>query len=155
ELLIGSAWTAVSPPSTSPSRAHVAAAVDLRTGAAVLAGGQAGPDKPGVTVYDNATWFDPAADAVHDVALPLRAGRLTDAVAVARANVSSKTTLGGVVLVGGRDQQGAVLAQISGLIWGPSAAGGLDFVDDGTFNGPQWKLPSPRAHHVALRAVDD
>src|SRR5207248_8536807 len=48
ELLIGSAWTALSPPLTSPSRAHVAAAVDLRTGAAVLAGGQAGPDKPGV-----------------------------------------------------------------------------------------------------------
>ncbi len=155
ELLLGSTWTELTPPLSIPSRAHVAAAVDLRTGAAVLAGGQAGPDRPGVTVYDTLTWFDPAAAAVNEASQPLRKGQLTDAVAVARGNVAGSSTLGGIVLVGGRDGAGNVLDQISGVIWGPSPAGGLDFVDDTTFSGAQWKLPSPRAHHVALRTADD
>ena len=87
--------------------------------------------------------------------MPLRAGQLTDAVAVARANLAGQTPRGGIVLVGGRDGSGDVSAQISGLIWGPSPTSSLDFVDDATFQAAAFKLPSPRAHHVALRTVDD
>src|SRR5205807_9346391 len=90
ELLVGSAWTQVEVPATTPARDHVAAAVDLRTGAAVLAGGQSGPDSSGVAVYDTVSWFDPATGAIHDAAEPLRSGALTDAVAVPRANNATK-----------------------------------------------------------------
>jgi hypothetical protein len=82
-------------------------------------------------------------------------GPLSDAAAVARANLSAGSQLGGIVLVGGRDQSGNTLAQISGLIWGASATSSLDFVDDPTFKASAFKLPTPRAHHVALRTVDD
>ena len=155
EILVGSAWSEWTPPVTSPSRDHVAAAVDLRTGAAVLAGGQAGPDKPGVSVYGTVSWFDPVKGSLQDAAAPLRAGLLTDAVAVARTNDSSRSRLGGVVLIGGRDGNGNVLAQVSGVIWGNAPGGSLDFIDDATFSGSQWTLPSPRAHHAALRMSDD
>ena len=153
ELFANGLWTELLP--ASAARTHAAAAVDLKTGSALLAGGQSGPDVPGVSVYPTVTYFDPATNSVQDAALPLRAGPLTDAVAVARANLSAGAQRGGVVLVGGRDANGKVLAQISGLIWGPAPAGNLDFVDDATFKAPAFVLPSPRAHHVALRTVDD
>src|SRR5262249_11690910 len=131
ELFAKGMWTELNP--SGPSRAHAASAVDLKTGAALIVGGQAGPDTPGGTVYDSVTYFDPATNTVKDASMPLRKGQITDAVAVARANLSGHTPLGGIVLVGGRDQNGALLDQISGLIWGPSPAGSLDFVDDATF----------------------
>ena len=155
ELFAKGIWTELTPTGTTPSRAHAASAVDLKTGAALVIGGQAGPDKPGVSVFNTVTYFDPATNSLKDAAMPLRAGLLTDAVAVARANLSGKTPLGGVVLVGGRDSNGNVLAQVSGLIWGPSPAGSLDFVDDATFKAAPFKLPTPRAHHVAVRTIDD
>jgi galactose oxidase-like protein len=153
DLFAKGLWTELTP--TGPARAHPATAVDLKTGSAVIAGGQAGPDVPGVSVYDTVTYFDPATNASKDAALTLRVGPLTDAVAVARANLQGNTAMGGIVLVGGRDANGNVLAQISGLIWGPSPASSLDFVDDATFKAKAFTLPSPRAHHVALRTVDD
>ncbi|HUJ26702.1 MAG TPA: kelch repeat-containing protein, partial [Myxococcales bacterium] len=155
EILVGSDWSQWTPEVSSPSRDHVAAAVDLRTGAAVLAGGQAGPDKPGVSVYGTLSWFDPVKGSLQDAAAPLRAGLLTDAVAVARTNDSTHATLGGVVLVGGRDGSGNVLSQVSGVVWGSAPGGSLDFIDDATFIGSQWMLPSPRTHHAALRMPDD
>src|SRR5213075_3072453 len=103
------AWTELSPAGTTQSRAHAASAVDLKTGAALLIGGQAGPDKPGVQVFNTVTYFDPATNSVKDAAMPLRVGPLTDAVAVARANRSGQTPLGGVVLAGGRDSTGTVV----------------------------------------------
>ena len=148
ELFANGTWTELLP--TGPARTHAAAAVDLRTGSALVAGGQSGPDVPGVSVYRTVSYFDPATNTIHDAAAPLTAGPLTDAVAVARGNRASGTQRGGVVLVGGRDQNGKVLAQISGLVWS-----GLDFVDDPTFKAPAFVLPTPRAHHVALRTLDD
>lgn len=155
ELFAHDTWTELTPAGASPSRAHAAAAVDLKTGSAVIAGGQAGPDKPGVTVYNTVTFFDPATNSLKDAAMPLRVGQLTDAVAVPRANLSGGTSRGGIVLVGGRDGSGAVSSQISGLIWGPATTGTLDFIDDASFAAAAFKLPTPRAHHVALRTVDD
>jgi hypothetical protein len=154
ELFANGSWTQFAPGGGSPARTRAAAAVDLKTGAAVIAGGQAGP-KSGASVYQSVTYFDPATNSLKDAALPLRVGPLSDAVAVARANLSAGSQLGGIVLVGGRDQNGSTLAQISGLIWGPSPTSSLDFVDDPAFKAPAFKLPSPRAHHVALRTVDD
>ncbi len=154
ELFANGNWIEVQPGS-NPARTQAAAAVDLRTGAAVFAGGQAGPDHPGVTRYSSVSWFDPATNILRESALPLRVGPLSDAVAVARGNLSSGTQLGGIVLVGGRDQGGNTLSQISGVIWGPSPTASLDYIDDTTYADPVFKLPAPRAHHVALRTVDD
>src|SRR5207302_2852833 len=98
ELFAKGIWTELNP--SGPSRAHAASAVDLKTGAALIIGGQAGPDTPGVTVYDSVTWFDPAKNQLQDSSMPLRGGQLTDAIAVARANLSGHTPQGGVVLVG-------------------------------------------------------
>lgn len=155
ELFANGIWTQYTPASGSPARAHAATAVDLKTGAAVIAGGQAGPDKSGVNVYASVTYFDPATNTLKDATTPLRVGPLTDAVAVARANLVAGSQLGGIVLVGGRDQAGNTLAQISGLIWGPASSSSLDFVDDPTFKAAAFQLPTPRAHHVALRTLDD
>ena len=153
ELFANGVWTELTP--ASSARTHAATAVDLTTGSALVAGGQSGPDVPGVSVYPTVTYFDPATNAVKDAAMPLRAGPLTDAVAVARKSLSAGTQRGSVVLVGGRDPNGKVLAQISGLVWGPAKTGSLDFVDDGTFTAPAFVLPTPRAHHVALRTMDE
>ena len=151
ELWLGGVWSTVVPPAASPSREHQAAAVDLKTGFALLVGGQNGPDATGVPVYDTATYYQPSGNAVKDVAERLRAGPLTDAVAVAHANLRFGLTRGGVVIVGGRDANGAVSSQISGLQWSDSAN---DFVDDPDLRTLP-PLPSPRAHHFAVRLRDD
>ena len=150
ELFARGTWLQVVPPSRTPSRSHLASAVDLHTGAVVFAGGQNGPDKPGVEVYDTASFYDPAANAVKNVAAPLRAHGLSDAVAVARANLHGANSRGGVVLVGGRDSTGTASAQLSGLIWNDTAQ---DYVDDPDLR--DLKLSSPRAHHIAVRMRDD
>lgn len=151
ELWLGGAWSMVVPPRASPSREHQAAAVDLRTGFAVLAGGQSGPDTSGVSVYDTATYYQPSSNTVTEVAQKLRVGPLTDAVAVAHANLRNGVALGGIVLVGGRDGSGSVSSEVSGLVWSDSKN---DFVED-TYLSTLPRLPSPRAHHIAVRMRDD
>jgi hypothetical protein len=145
EVWSGAAWTQVSG-GASPAREHHASAVDLKKGYAVLAGGQAGPDKVGVQVYDTASYFD--LSQMRDAVRPLRMGALADAVAVARAKPR-----GGVMLVGGHDASGTVLPQISGLIWSDDFG---DYADDTVYRDTtKFVLPSPRAHHVALLLNDD
>lgn len=150
EMYLNGAWTQVVPPASSPAREHQAAAVDLKTGSVLLAGGQTGPDSGTPTMLDTATFFAPSSGAVADVAQKLRAGPLTDAVAVARDNLRNGLKLGGVGLIGGRDGAGKVSTQISGLVFSESAN---DFVDDPAFRN--LTLPSPRAHHIAARMRDD
>lgn len=156
ELFMNGAWSIVTPPVVSPAREHQATAVDLKTGYVVLAGGQGTPDSSGVQPYDTVSFFDPSSGAVRDVAQRLHSGPLTDAVAVARANAQHGAALGGVVLIGGRDGTGAVTSQISGLVFSPSAN---DYVEDPTYRADQAPtlahLPSPRAHHIAVRMRDD
>jgi hypothetical protein len=144
EVYSGDKWTQISP-GTSPAREHHASAVDLKKGYVVIAGGQAGPDKVGVQVYDTASYFD--LSLMNEVARPLRAGPLSDAVAVSRAKPR-----GGVMLVGGHDANGKVLAQISGLIWSDQYG---EYVDDTIYRDAKFTLPSGRAHHVALALKDD
>ncbi len=151
ELYLNGVWTQVVPPSASPAREHQAAAVDLKTGSVLLAGGQSGPDSASPSVLDTATVFSPSSGAVTDVAQHLRAGPLTDAVAVARDNAQNGRKLGGVALIGGRDATGKVLTQVSGLVFSDSAN---DFVDDPAYRTLP-ALPSPRAHHIAARMRDD
>ena len=150
ELYLNGAWSQVLAPASSPAREHQAAAVDLRTGSVVLAGGQSGPDSSNPAVLDTATVFAPSTGAVTDVAQHLRAGPLTDAVAVARDNLRNGLKLGGLALIGGRDATGKVSTQLSGLVFSESAN---DFVDDPAYR--LLALPSPRAHHVAARMRDD
>jgi len=152
ELFSGGAFTALQPAATSPAREHQAAAVDLKTGSAVFVGGQSGSDAaPGVTVYDTATWFEPRSGQIHDAALHLRAGSVTDAVAVARANKQGMAALGGLLLVGGRDAQLQASNQLSGLIFSDSAQ---DYVDDPALQSLH--LPRPLVLHAAVRRpVDD
>jgi hypothetical protein len=142
------AWADVS--SNSTARAHFAAGVDLKTGNAILAGGQAGRDVAGVQVYDSVTYFNPADGSVHDVTQKLRGGPLADAVGVPHANRKRGVQFGGLALIGGRDALGVVSNQISGVLWDESAG---DYVDDADFRS--MVLPSPRAHHVAVRMPDD
>lgn len=153
ELFENQTWSAVSNQSTL-ARAHLASGVDLKTGNAVLAGGQAGRDVAGVQVYDTVTYFNPQDSSVHEVIQHLRFGPLADAAGVALSNKKNGISYGGLALVGGRDSQGKVVAQVSGLIWNETANGGKgDYVDDPAFRS--LSLPSPRAHHVAVRMPDD
>ena len=150
ELYLDGAWSQVLPPAASPAREHQAAAVDLKTGSVLLAGGQGGPDSTSPGALDTASVFSPGSGAITDVTQRLRAGPLTDAVAVARDNLRNGLKLGGVALVGGRDATGKVLTQLSGLVFSDSAN---DFVDDPAYR--TLALPSPRAHHIAARLRDD
>jgi hypothetical protein len=146
EVYSNGKWTSASAGST-PAREHHASAVDQKKGYAVLAGGQAGPDKIGVQVYSSVSYYDPTSTAVKDVVRPLRYGALGDAVAVARAKPR-----GGILLLGGHDADGKVLPQISGLIWSDEYG---DYIDDTVYRDARFTLPSPRAHHVALLLKDD
>jgi hypothetical protein len=150
DLFVQGSWTKVVPPAGTPSRSHHGSAVDLATGYVVLLGGQAGPDTGSPEVFNTATFYDPGANLVKDVNAPLRSGRVTEGVAVARANIRSNHQRGGVALVGGRDNNGNVLDQISGLFYLESAH---DYVDDDVYR--DLKLPTGRAHHVAVRMRDD
>ncbi len=154
ELFTGSDWTTIDPASTSPAREHQAAAVDLRTGYALLVGGQTGPDAgQAPTVLASLSYYDPQNGAVKD-SLTQLARPLTDAVAVPRMNsVRGGPVQGGVVLVGGRDGALAPSKQISGLIWRDTAS---DFQNDPNFStGAVSSLPTPRVKHTAVRLLDD
>ena len=150
ELYSSSGWSTIQPSSSSQAREHQAAAVDARTGYALLAGGQSGPDSgQAPTVLTSLSYYDPQSGAVKDSAT-LLPKPLTDAVAVARVNsVRSGPSQGGVVLVGGRDGTLHPSNQISGLIWRDTSN---DFWNDSTFaTGPVSVLPTPRVKHVAVR----
>ena len=152
DLFENGAWMSPALPALpeSPAREHAAAAVDLKTGDVVIAGGQSGPDGSGPTVFDSVSWFDPQQQIVHDAGARL-VGRLTDAVAVPRINQPrGGAQLGGIVLVGGRDATGAALAQVSGLVFSEAQH---DYVLDGSLGG--LVLPSPRVKHGAVRLLDD
>src|SRR5207237_6430460 len=124
-------WRTVQPTPATPAREHQAAAVDPRTGYALMAGGQSGPDARGPTVFDSASYYDPASGSVRDVGTRLAVGALTDAVAVPRQNKARNGPVqGGVVLVGGRDRSLQPSKQISGLLWRDTAD---DFVNDPAF----------------------
>jgi hypothetical protein len=146
EVFANGSWTQASA-GASPAREHQASAVDLRKGYALLAGGEAGPERAGVQVYSSASYYDPASSAVREVARPLRYGPLADAVAVSRARPR-----GGVMLLGGHDADGNVLPQISGLLWSDEFG---DYLDDTLYRDAKFVLPSPRAHHVAVALKND
>ena len=154
ELFASGLWRTVQPAPATPAREHQAAAVDLRTGYALVVGGQSGPDSRGPAVFDTASYYDPMTGAVRDVATHLGGGAVTDAVAVPRLNkVANGPAQGGIVLVGGRDRNLAVSKQISALLWRDTAN---DFVNDAVFAVPELSsLPTPRANHAALRLADD
>src|SRR5205085_4718359 len=78
ELFSSGFWKAIQPPSAAPAREHQAAAVDLRTGFALMAGGQSGADAAGPTVFDTAAYYDPQSGSVKTVSTRLSAGPITD-----------------------------------------------------------------------------
>ena len=158
ELFSGGVWTTVQPPPDSPAREHQAGAVDLKTGNAVFIGGQSGSDTASSnTIYDTVTWFEPRTSLIHEAALHLRAGPLTDTVAVARANVQG-TSPGGIVLIGGRDGSLKASTQLSRLVFSDAQ----DYRDDPIFFKPAppaspvpLVLNHPLVHHVAARMQDN
>lgn len=154
ELFASGLWRTVQPGAISPAREHQAAAVDLRTGYALMVGGQSGPDSRGPTVFDTASFYDPQSGAVREVGTHLSPGPITDAVAVPRLNKAANgPSQGGIVLVGGRDRNLAVTRAISGLLWRDTAN---DFVNDAAFSVAELsQLPTPRANHAAVRLSDD
>lgn len=151
ELFSGGLWSTVQLPAQTAAREHQAAAVDLKTGDALIVGGQSGSDAAnGVSFFSDAAYFEPRSGAVHAISSPLRAGPLTDAVAVARANVKQGVSIGGVVLVGGRNASGAS-TQLSGLFFEDVSA--RDYLDDADYR--HLALPRALVHHVAVRTRDD
>ncbi|MBS2021148.1 MAG: hypothetical protein JST92_01970 [Deltaproteobacteria bacterium] len=153
ELFNTNVWQQITPPGTSPTRTHQSAAVDLRKGFVVIAGGLSGPDVPGAVALDGVSWFDPQQTIVKDSSQPL-AAPLADAVAVARANKPvSGSARGGVVLVGGRDANGAASAQVSGVVFNDAQN---QYIPDATWEAPALNhLPSPRVRHVGARTKSD
>jgi hypothetical protein len=153
ELFAQGLWKAIALPAAFSARTHQSAAVDLKTGFVVIAGGLSGPDVPGATALSAVTWFDPRQNAAEDAAQGL-AAPLSDAVAVARANKpAGGEARGGVVLVGGRDGTGAASAQVSGVRYDYAKN---TYVPDDTWDLPALKrLPSPRVRHVAGRTRSD
>ena len=135
-------------------RERAAMALDVKTGYAVMAGGANGPDTaPSVTAYSAISYFNPAQDSIIEVDEPL-AQPLADAVAVSRQNVvAGGVVQGGIVLLGGVDQNGNATAQIAGLIFRDGTAGQLyyQYQDDRTYeSAPMNRLPTPRVHHAAV-----
>jgi hypothetical protein len=154
ELFDSGAFSTIQPANSSPAREHQAAALDVRTGFALMAGGQSGPDFSSTpTVLASAAYYDPQTGAVRDSATVLPKP-LTDAVAVPRVNkTSAGAPRGGVVLIGGRDQGLKPTAQVSGLIWLDTAN---DFANDPAFTQASLaQLPTPRYRHSAVALADD
>ena len=155
ELFSGGVWQILQPGTTSPSREHHAAVVDLKTGFAVFAGGLNGPDTAPVsaTVLDSVSYFDPRKGTVLDVDEPL-ALRLFDAAIVARSSVApGGQAQGGFVLLGGRTLTGDATNQISGMVFSPTrnVYGRDKLWEAATLSS----LPTPRVRHFAVRLIDD
>ena len=156
ELFSDGVWQApLLPGTTSPSREHHAAVVDLKTGFAVFAGGLNGPDTTPVsaTVLDSVSYFDPRKGTVLDVDEPL-ALRLFDAAIVARSNATpGGLPQGGFVLLGGRTLTGDATNQISGMVFNP--ARNVYSRDKLWEAATLSSLPAPRVRHFAVRLIDE
>ncbi len=156
ELYNNGQFSKIALPQSVQSRERAATVVDVKTGYAVLGGGANGPDVPGgsLTVFSSLAYFDPTQSAIIQAAQPLAQG-FADAVAVSRKNaaISGGTGQGGVVFIGGRDQNGNALAQISGVIFNEAQH---QYVADTTYEQPALRtLPAPRVQHSAIVATDD
>jgi hypothetical protein len=155
ELFSGGVWQILQPGTTSPSREHHAAVVDLKKGYAVFAGGLNNPDTTPVsaTVLDSVSYFDFEKGIVVDVDEPL-ALRLFDAAIVSRANSApGGQSLGGFVLLGGRTSTGDATNQISGMYFSESLH---KYTRDKLWEAAALSsLPTPRVRHFAVRLIDD
>jgi hypothetical protein len=154
ELFSSGTWQILQPGTTSPSREHHAAVVDLKKGFAVFAGGLTGPDTPPLpSALDVVSYFDFDKGVMIDVAEPL-AQKLFDAAIVARSNAApGGQQLGGFVLLGGRTASGAATNQISGMVFSESFH---DYKRDRLWEAPALSaLPTPRVRHSAVRLIDD
>ncbi len=131
------------------ARERAAMALDVKTGYAVMAGGANGPDTAAsVTAYSAVSYFNPAQDSIIEVEEPL-GQPLADAVAVSRQNLNPEgVSQGGIVLLGGVDQNGNASAQISGLEFIDSLHA---YQDDVTYeSSPMNQLPTARVRHSAV-----
>lgn len=151
ELFLNGLWSAVPPGAATPARTHQSAAVDVKTGFVVMAGGLAGPDVPGALALDEVSWFDPQQGLVKDAAQPLDQPT-SDAVAIARDNKpTGGSKAGGMVLLGGRGPTGAATAKVSGVVYN-----GVSYVPDHIWDAPALRaLPAPRLRHAAGRTRSD
>ena len=155
ELFSNGVWQILQPGTTSPSREHHMAVVDLQKGYAIFAGGINGPDTAPVsaTVLDSVSYFDPSKGTVLDVEEPL-ALRLFDAAIVSRKYLApGGQAQGGFVLLGGRDSTGIATSQISGMVYSEALH---KYTRDKLWEAAALSsLPSARVRHFAVRLIDD
>jgi Galactose oxidase, central domain len=154
ELFAGGGWQPLQPASTSASREHQMAVVDVKTGYAVFAGGLPGPaTTPLPSALDSVTYFDFSKGALIDVDEPLAAA-LFDAAIVSRSNLApGGQAQGGFVLLGGRTALGEASNQISGMVFDE---GQRRYTRDKLWEqAPLSVLPAPRVRHFAARLSDD